>query len=117
MREVGDWLVGGPGLNHGRRDPDDLRVGDVVDSWRVIGVEPERRLTLFFGMKAPGAGVLEFEIEDRGESRRITVTAYWHPAGVWGLLYWYAMAPGHLFIFRVMTRSMVRLAEAAGADS
>jgi hypothetical protein len=112
VREVGDWLVGGPGLNHGRRDPDDLRVGDVVDSWRVIGAEPERRLTLFFGMKAPGAGVLEFEIEDRGASRRIKVTAYWHPAGLWGLLYWYAMAPGHLFIFRAMTRAIARRAEA-----
>jgi uncharacterized protein YbjT (DUF2867 family) len=112
LREVGDWLIGGPGMNHGRRDPDDLRVGDVVDSWRVIGAEPGRRLTLFFGMKAPGSGVLEFEIEDRGESRRIKATAYWHPAGMWGLLYWYAMAPGHLFTFRAMTGAIARRAEA-----
>ena len=30
--------------------------------WRVIVAEPPRRLTLAFGMKAPGAGVLEFEV-------------------------------------------------------
>ena len=69
LREMADWLVGGIGLHHGRRDPDHLRVGDVIDSWRVIGVEPERRLTLAFGMKAPGAGVLEFEIEETAPGR------------------------------------------------
>jgi hypothetical protein len=78
----------------------------------VIGVEPNRRLTLFFGMKAPGAGVLEFEIEDTGAERRIAATAHWHPAGVWGLAYWFAMAPGHLFIFRATTRAIARRAEA-----
>jgi uncharacterized protein YbjT (DUF2867 family) len=111
LREAADWILGGHGMNRGRRDPDSVRVGDVVDSWRVIGVERERRLTLFFGMKAPGSGVLEFAIEDLGDRRRITATAYWHPAGVWGLLYWYAMAPGHLFIFNAMTGAIARRAE------
>ena len=82
LREIADWLVGGVAMNRGRRDPDEVRVGDVIDSWRVIGVEPERRLTLVFGMKAPGAGVLEFEIEEsRRASGAIAVTAYWHPGG------------------------------------
>jgi uncharacterized protein YbjT (DUF2867 family) len=111
LREAADWLIGGPAMNRGRRDPGNLRVGDVVDSWRVIGEEHERRLTLFFGMKAPGSGVLEFEIEDMGDRRRITATAYWHPAGVWGLLYWHAMTPGHLFIFGAMTRAIAQRAE------
>jgi len=31
---------------------------------------------------------------------------------VWGLLYWAALVPFHLFIFKVMTRAMVRPAEA-----
>ena len=42
---------------------------------------------------------------------RLTETAYWHPRGVWGLLYWYAMVPAHLFLFRAMTRAIVRRAE------
>jgi hypothetical protein len=62
IREIIDWIAGGPGLNYGRRHPSELRMGDAVDSWRVIGLEPGRRLTLLMGMKAPGAGVLEFEI-------------------------------------------------------
>ncbi len=32
--------------------------GDAVDSWKVIVVEPEKQLTLLFGMKAPGLGRL-----------------------------------------------------------
>jgi hypothetical protein len=83
----------------------------------VIGVEPQRRLTLQFGMKAPGAGVFEFEISpDANGLTRVTATAYWHPAGVWGLLYWYAMIPAHLFLFRGLTRAICRRAETAMAQ-
>ena len=113
VRELLDWAVGGPGFTKGRRDPNELRLGDAVDYWTVIGIERERRLTLHFGMKAPGAGMLEFEIEPLPDgTTRLTETAYWHPQGVWGLLYWYALVPAHLFIFRGMTRAMVRRAEA-----
>ncbi|MBS0002872.1 MAG: DUF2867 domain-containing protein [Thioalkalivibrio sp.] len=112
IREILDWMVGGPGLSYGRRDPEELRVGDTVDSWRVIAMEPGRRLTLFFGMRAPGSGVLEFELVPEGDATRIRATAYWHPAGVWGLLYWYALVPAHLFIFAGMTRAIARRAEA-----
>jgi uncharacterized protein YbjT (DUF2867 family) len=112
LREFMDWCVGGPGFTRGRRHPTDLRVGDVIDYWTVVGLEPERRLTLHFGMKAPGTGVLEFELEPEGERTRITITAYWHPRGVWGLAYWYALVPAHLFIFRGWTRAIARRAEA-----
>jgi hypothetical protein len=79
-----------------------------------MALEPERRLTLDFGMRAPGAGVIEFEIEPVDATRtRVTVTAYWHPQGVWGLLYWYALVPAHLFIFKGMTREIARRAERA----
>lgn len=113
LRETLDWALGGPGLKRGRRHQNELRVGDRIDSWEVIGVEPERRLTLSFGMRAPGAGVLEFEIEALPDARtRVTATAYWHPAGVWGLLYWLSMEPAHLVIFRGLTQEIARRAEA-----
>ncbi|MGZ8273431.1 MAG: SDR family oxidoreductase [Burkholderiaceae bacterium] len=118
LRELLDWLVGGPGFTHGRRHPTDLRVGDAIDYWTVIGMERERRLTLNFGMRAPGAGILEFEIEPAADGRtRVTVTAYWHPQGVWGLLYWYALVPAHLFIFDRMTQAIARRAEALDATA
>jgi uncharacterized protein YbjT (DUF2867 family) len=110
LREFMDWCVGGPGFTRGRRHPTELRVGDVIDYWTVVGLEPERRLTLHFGMKAPGTGVLEFELEPVGERTRVTITAYWHPRGIWGLAYWYALVPAHLFIFRGWTRAIAQRA-------
>ena len=47
------------------RDPERLRPGDYVDSWQVVAMEPPGRLTLGYGMRAPGSGVLEFEVEVR----------------------------------------------------
>lgn len=118
MRELMDWTVGGPGLTRGRRHPTELRLGDALDYWTVIGIEHERRLTLHFGMKAPGSGVLEFVLEHLDEdSTRITATAYWHPRGVWGLAYWYALVPAHLFIFRGLTNAIARRAEQSAGQS
>lgn len=111
LRELADWFVGGPGFSRGRRHNQELRVGDSVDSWQVIGLEVERRLTLLFGMKAPGAGVLEFQLSPESGGTRITATAYWHPQGAWGLLYWYPLAPFHSLIFDRMTSAIARRAE------
>jgi len=114
LRGLADWLLGGPSFRRKRRHPSELRVGDVVDAWRVIALQENRRLTLLLEMKLPGAGVLEFEILEESGRRRVQVTAYFHPAGVWGLLYWYPLAPFHLWIFRAMTREIARRAEGDG---
>ena len=110
LRRVLDWLAGGPSFRRRRRHPGELRIGDVVDSWRVIAMVPDRSLTLLMEMRAPGSGVLEFVIDDEGEERRISASAYWHPAGVWGLLYWYALLPFHAVLFRGTTRRLVERA-------
>jgi len=107
-----DRLVGGVGLRRGRRHPTDLRVGDALDFWRVAALDPGRQLTLVAEMRLPGSAVLEFTVRpiDDGHSA-LTTTARFHPNGVWGLLYWYALAPAHFFIFRRMPRRMARRAE------
>jgi hypothetical protein len=113
-REVMDWLVGGPGLDKGRDHETEVQLGDRIDYWKVLALEPERRLTLQFGMRAPGSGALEFVITPLGHGRTtLSITAYWHPYGAQGLLYWYAMVPAHLFIFRGMVEAIARRAEAA----
>lgn len=108
LRRAIDWMLGGPSLRRKRRHPTELRVGDVVDAWRVIAIEPHERLTLLMEKKAPGVGVLEFGIDDRGEDRRIRVHAFWHPAGVRGLLYWYLTLPVHKLLFRGTARAIAR---------
>ena len=117
IRRALDWIVGGPSFRRSRRHPEDLRVGDVVDSWRVIGLQPGERLTLLMEMKAPGAGVLEFSIDDVDDRRRISVDAFFHPAGVWGLMYWYALLPVHAFIFRRTAIELVRRAESVPSST
>lgn len=106
-----DRVVGGPGLNRGRRHPEDLRVGDYVDSREVVAMEPGRRPTLGFGMRAPGSGVLAFELRPEGARTRVTVTAYRHPAGLWGLVYRYPFAPAHGVLFAGRSRAIAREAE------
>ena len=110
LRGAADWVIGGPSFRRKRRHPTDLRVGDVVDAWRVISLQPERKLTLLLEMKLPGSGVLEFELVPEGDRHRVHATAYFHPAGVWGLLYWYPLVPFHLWIFKGMTREIGRRA-------
>jgi uncharacterized protein YbjT (DUF2867 family) len=119
IRRAIDWIVGGPSFRRPRRHPTELRVGDVVDSWRVIAIDPGRRLTLLMEMKAPGAGVLEFVVEPGpgGPGSTVSATAYWHPAGVPGLVYWYALVPAHLFLFKGLTRALQRHAAVLGPHS
>lgn len=111
LRRALDWLAGGPSFRRRRRHPQELRVGDVIDAWRVIALEPEKRLTLLMEMKGPGFGVLEFTIRDQGDVRQIQMRAHWHPAGVWGLLYWYSLLPAHVFLFSGTTRRVARRAQ------
>ncbi len=113
IRGMIDWILGGPSYRRHRRHPCELRVGDTIDAWRVIAIEPESRLTLLMEMKAPGAGVLEFKLQPEAQGHRVTATAYFHPAGVWGLLYWFALTFAHWLIFRGLPRAICQRAEKA----
>ncbi len=113
LRGLLDRLVGGVGRRRGRRHPADIRPGDALDFWRVVGVEPGRRLTLLAEMKLPGIAVLEFEVSPAGDGSRIVVSAHFHPAGAAGLLYWYALWPLHKRIFAGLTDAIVERALAS----
>ena len=111
-----DALTGGVGMRLGRRDPHDVVVGDTIDFWRVAAVDPGRRLILIAEMKLPGSAALEFEVRPEPAGRtRIRLTAYFHPAGAAGLLYWNALAPVHLVMFDGFARAIARRAERGGA--
>jgi uncharacterized protein YbjT (DUF2867 family) len=115
LRRFADWLLVGPALRRPRRHPTELRKGDVVDAFHVVRVEPKERLTLQLEMRAQGAGMLEFRVQPLASGTRVWATAWWHPQGVWGLLYWYALLPFHDLLFRGVTREIARRAEAREA--
>lgn len=115
LRALLDRMVGGPGMRRGRRHPTEVRPGDVIDWWRVVAAEPGRRLTLLAEMRMPGSAVLELETAPNvAGGATITVTAYFHPAGVWGLLYWLALIPLHRPIFSALASGLAQRAEADG---
>ncbi len=106
-----DLLVGGVGLRRGRRDPSDLRVGDVVDCWRVSRYEPDRLVELSAEMKLPGRAWLQFEVEPTPTGSSVRQTAVFDPLGLPGLLYWYGVFPLHALVFAGMLRGICRQAE------
>lgn len=105
-----DLLAGGVGLRRGRRDPHALAVGDALDFWRVESFEPARKLSLVAEMKLPGRAWLQFEVEPAGHGSVIRQTAIFDPAGLGGLLYWYALYPIHSCIFKGMLHQIAALA-------
>lgn len=105
-----DSLVGGVGLRRERRDPDDLRVGDVLDFWRVEEYIPNQLLRLRAEMKMPGRAWLQFEVEEKEGRSFIRQTAIYDPVGLSGLLYWYGLYPFHHFIFNGMLNGIARAA-------
>jgi uncharacterized protein YbjT (DUF2867 family) len=110
LRGFLDILVGGVGTRRGRRDPEHLLVGDVVDFWRVEAVEPDTRLVLRAEMKLPGRAWLQFEVDPDGDGAAIRQTSIFDPVGLAGLLYWYALYPVHGFVFRGMLAGIARAA-------
>ncbi len=106
IRGAVDRMLGGVGMRRGRRHPTELRVDDPLDFWRVVAVETERSLTLVAEMKLPGSAVLELSVEPNGSGSIARLQAHFHPAGVWGLLYWYALWPIHMVMFRRLAQAL-----------
>jgi uncharacterized protein YbjT (DUF2867 family) len=99
-----DKLAGGCGTTMGKRCESDLRVGDMLDVWKVVDLRENQRLLLEAQMKVFGKAWLEFRID----GNTLVQTAYHLPKGLLGRLYWYSMFPFHLFIFRDMIRNIVK---------
>lgn len=102
-----DKLFGGYGVNRGRRDSCNLRIGDGVDFWKVADVVENERLLLFAQMKLPGKAWLEFIIKDN----KFIQSAYFYPKGIFGRIYWYILTPLHYLIFKNMAENIIKKAE------
>ncbi len=101
-----DKLLRGPGLSRGRRDAERLRPGDSLDFWKVVDMEPPRRLLLLSQMKLPGKVWLDFGVHDR----TLRLTVHFLPRGLAGRLYWTLTRPVHRFLFPATLRGIVKAA-------
>lgn len=107
LRGILDRMLGGVGFRRGRRHPDQVRVGDAIDFWRVETVQPGRMMRLRAEMKVPGPAWLQFETLPIDEQKsRLIQTAYFAPKGLSGLLYWYGLYPVHALIFAGMVKKI-----------
>ena len=112
LRGYMDKAIGGVGLNRGRRSQQELFTGDALDFWRVVTVEPEKRLLLLAEMIVPGMASLEFRITPVSESNpsdsrtKVQQIARFVPQGVLGLLYWWLVTPLHAFVFSGLLRGV-----------
>ena len=102
-------------MRRGRRDSEDVRVGDALDFWRVEAVDPGKMIRLRAEMKVPGRAWLEFQAEDQASGETLlTQTAFFEPKGLLGLLYWYTLYPVHGLIFSGLIRMLANHAAAIG---
>jgi len=116
LRGLVDLLVGGAGMRRGRRDPENLSVGDAVDFWRVDAYQENRLLRLTGEMKLPGRAWLQFEVESANGGTTLTQTAIFDPVGLPGLLYWYVQWPVHSLIFGSMLKGIARASKSSSAS-
>jgi uncharacterized protein YbjT (DUF2867 family) len=111
IRGLVDTLVGGVGRRRGRRHPEQVRLHDTVDFWRVSAVVPGESLQLSAEMKLPGEAWLEWRTRPEGSVTYLDQLARFRPRGLAGRIYWYAMFPFHRLIFGRMARRIVAAAE------
>ncbi len=115
VRGAIDRLLGGAGLRRGRRHPNDLRIGDALDFWRVEDLQADRLVRLRAEMKLPGRAWLQYEVrETQDGATHLEQTAAFIPKGLVGLVYWYALYPFHAWIFGGLVRAIATRAERLG---
>lgn len=93
FREWLDKLFGGPGFGHPRDASSSLRAGDELRGWRVVELEPNRKLALKSEMKLPGEAYLIFDILEKDGRTEISQTSIFKPRGFVGWLYWWISYP------------------------
>ncbi len=104
MWGAADKLLGGYGFSRGRRDPNELRIGDTVDFWKVADLVEGKRLLLASQIKFPGKAWLEFSVEDE----KVVQTSYFYPNGILGRVHWYITHPLHVLVLDSLAEAIVK---------
>lgn len=111
IRGFVDKLQGGPGLYGGRRTyRREIRVGERIDFWivsKVVNTEIMKQLRLKARMHSPGDSWLEFTLLNNNEEKSFTITAYFKPIGIRGIIYWYSLYFIHKYIFKAMLLKII----------
>lgn len=117
LRGLVDQWLGGAGMKH-RLGHDPLLADDAFDFWYVQEIETDRRLVLRAAMKLPGRAWLEFILSpEAGGQTLLRCCAWFEPRGLLGELYWWALYPVHILIFRGLVEALCKKAAKNGEAS
>ena len=95
----------------GRRDPDRLVVGDVVDFWRVEAHRAAAAAAAASRDATAGEAWLEFSVTDQDDGTPVLhQNALFIPRGLPGHLYWWAVSPFHGVVFGSMIANLAKAA-------
>ncbi|MFX0197619.1 MAG: DUF2867 domain-containing protein [Candidatus Hodarchaeota archaeon] len=103
LRAAINRIIGGIGIRKGRPETGNIELGDTVDFFRIVEIEPKKMIRLKAEMKLPGDGWLQFEakpVEDNLTS--FVQIVFFAPKGLLGNIYWYLLYPIHRIIFSKM---------------
>jgi uncharacterized protein YbjT (DUF2867 family) len=113
IRGLIDQWVGGVGMKN-ILDRNSLSASDSFDFWYVQELDADRRLLLRASMRMPGRAWLEFILAPAPHGKTLFRCCAWYePRGLLGELYWWALYPVHILIFRGLVRAVSRKALSA----
>lgn len=103
-----DQVAGGVGLRRGRRHPEILSVGDALDFWRVLDINPPFMLILVAEMKLPGEAILNIELVPCNRGTQIRLGTRFRPKGIYGIIYWYILLMFHNLLFGGLLNTLAK---------
>jgi hypothetical protein len=104
-------------MRKGRPGPDKIKVGDTLDFFRIVKIQPGRMIRLKAEMKLPGEGWLQLDVTPHTEDQaRLTQTVFFAPKGLPGIVYWYLLYPLHGLVFAKMIKTIAKRSEQIQAD-
>lgn len=116
LRGILDRMLGGIGFRKGRRNQNEITVGEQLDFWRVEEIIQNEKMTLKAEIHTFGEGWMEFDIVGIEDGTTlINLKALYIPNGWFGILYWYLVFPLHFLVFNGLLKEIKNRAEAAEA--
>jgi uncharacterized protein YbjT (DUF2867 family) len=105
-----DACIRGVGMKH-RHSRTVLKKNDRFDFWLVQDLQTDSCLLLQAVMKVPGRAWLEFLLFPQPAGHTLVRCCAWfEPRGLSGELYWWALYPIHILIFRGMVQAVCTIA-------
>lgn len=111
-RGILDSLLGGVGARSSTPPATEMRVGHMIDSWRVDHIQQAHSLHLRSELRLPGNAWLHFTASGRpSEGSIFTQSSIFQPKGLIGFLYWQTLYPIHRKVFSGLAHAIVNRAE------